>query len=354
MRGVGILVAVTTILACAGCSPGPSDPATGGAGEGEDIPAVFDETSWSTDLSAERAARDGAFGDPSRSPLTVVAVASLMDRAAAIGSGRAADLHLDGPGVASLHASIAHEPAADGVVRFRIRAIEGEVVLVAAGPDSGPNAESSDEIDDADDNTPPSLEPGENASAEGALLESGARARIGRFIVYPDVLGTFGAVVRARDSTSPAFVTFDGLAYFDPDPAFRVPAEVSPYDDLRPIQVIDTQGWQRPAWAYGEASFSIADQPESVVLWLFTPDPGPEDTFFVAFTDATSGVETYPACRYLSPAFVARGAMVFDFNRATNPSCAYNDGFACPLPPPENRLSVAIRAGEKLYPHAAH
>jgi len=43
---------------------------------------------------------------------------------------------------------------------------------------------------------------------------------------------------------------------------------------------------------------------------------------------------------------------VLDFNEAFNPLCAYNTGFACPLPPRENRLPVAIRAGEKIYPTA--
>lgn len=46
------------------------------------------------------------------------------------------------------------------------------------------------------------------------------------------------------------------------------------------------------------------------------------------------------------------GPMVLDFNLATNPYCAYNTGFACPLPPRQNRLPLAIRAGEKIYPHA--
>ena len=67
--------------------------------------------------------------------------------------------------------------------------------------------------------------------------------------------------------------------------------------------------------------------------------------------DATNGRETDPACRYLLIPFVQAGELTLDFNRAVNPHCAYNTGFACPLPPPGNRTTIAVRAGEKRYPH---
>jgi uncharacterized protein (DUF1684 family) len=70
----------------------------------------------------------------------------------------------------------------------------------------------------------------------------------------------------------------------------------------------------------------------------------------VLFTDATSGVTTYPAVRGL---LVDRpqgddGTVVLDFNRAANPPCAYTDLATCPLPPHENRLPIAVEAGEKI------
>jgi uncharacterized protein (DUF1684 family) len=37
-----------------------------------------------------------------------------------------------------------------------------------------------------------------------------------------------------------------------------------------------------------------------------------------------------------------------DFNLAYHPYCYFNSSFECPYPPPENRLPIAIRAGEKL------
>jgi uncharacterized protein (DUF1684 family) len=71
-------------------------------------------------------------------------------------------------------------------------------------------------------------------------------------------------------------------------------------------------------------------------------------TLTVLFTDATSGVSTYPANRSLQidpPA--ADGTVSLDFNRATNLPCAYTEFATCPLPPAENRLPVAVEAGEK-------
>ena len=71
------------------------------------------------------------------------------------------------------------------------------------------------------------------------------------------------------------------------------------------------------------------------------------------FTDATSGVTTYAACRGLAIAEpVADGTVTLDFNRAVNPPCAFTPFATCPLAPPGNDLPVAIEAGEKFSgPH---
>lgn len=77
---------------------------------------------------------------------------------------------------------------------------------------------------------------------------------------------------------------------------------------------------------------------------------------FLPFRDATSGSETYAAGRYLLDS--AKSAdlggdpegetLVLDFNFAFQPSCAFDPKWACPLAPPENRLDIPIRAGERL------
>jgi len=71
--------------------------------------------------------------------------------------------------------------------------------------------------------------------------------------------------------------------------------------------------------------------------------------FWFIFRDLTSGVETYPAVRFLYTPRPVDGKVTLDFNKAENPPCAYNPYATCPLPPPENRLPIRIEAGEKNY-----
>jgi len=73
----------------------------------------------------------------------------------------------------------------------------------------------------------------------------------------------------------------------------------------------------------------------------------PLESLFVPFTDLTTGKDTYPAGRYLDLHPTATGFYNIDFNLAYNPTCAYNETYECPYPPPSNRLKVEIRAGEK-------
>ena len=74
---------------------------------------------------------------------------------------------------------------------------------------------------------------------------------------------------------------------------------------------------------------------------------GYEDYLFVPFTDQTNGHSSYGGGRYLDLRMgqINDGQMVLDFNKAYNPFCTYSSAYSCPVPPPENRLSVAVEAG---------
>ena len=77
-----------------------------------------------------------------------------------------------------------------------------------------------------------------------------------------------------------------------------------------------------------------------------------KDHLFIPFTDATSGEETYESGRYidLETRDIINENVQIDFNKAYNPYCAYVSGkYNCPIPPAENRLTVAIRAGERSF-----
>ena len=100
----------------------------------------------------------------------------------------------------------------------------------------------------------------------------------------------------------------------------------------------------------GVARFALAGEPcELELYWLVAYGGG----LFVPFADATAGDETYGAGRYLLDTVKGAdlgardGGLVLDFNLAYNPSCSYDPRWVCPLSPPENRLPVAVRAGEQ-------
>ena len=102
---------------------------------------------------------------------------------------------------------------------------------------------------------------------------------------------------------------------------------------------------------FARTRFELAGEQQTLDLyWL----DGYGGGVFLSFADATSGHETYGACRYLldtvkgSDLGERDGRLVLDFNFAYNPSCAYDPRWVCPLAPPGNRLPVAVRGGERV------
>jgi uncharacterized protein (DUF1684 family) len=144
--------------------------------------------------------------------------------------------------------------------------------------------------------------------------------------------------------------SFRGLTYYDYDPAARVLAAV---EDAEPHHVdIQTSGDGGPYGftRFARAAFELVGERLSLDLyWL----DGYGGGIFLSFRDATSGTETYGACRYVLDS--AKGAdlgteggqLVLDFNFSYNPSCAYDPRWICPLATPANRLMVPVRAGER-------
>lgn len=149
--------------------------------------------------------------------------------------------------------------------------------------------------------------------------------------------------VRLYDPEAPGRRTFAGLDWFPIDPAWRIEARFEPYPEPRPASFATIDGEVRDAAVPGEAAFTLADREVRL-----QPIPSGERLLFV-FRDGTSGVDTYPACRFLSTPPPRGGALTLDFNRATNPPCAYTPHATCPLPLPGNRLVAPIRAGERRY-----
>lgn len=136
---------------------------------------------------------------------------------------------------------------------------------------------------------------------------------------------------------------FKGLNYFPENPALRLEVTVDKFAQRDTVQMQTTTGGTQTYSRYGKIKFTVDDQPAE--LTLFSNEHG----FFLPFADALAGTETYGAGRYLEPDELGHDKFLVDFNLAYNPYCAYSDRWACPVTPRENRLKVAIRAGEKVF-----
>jgi uncharacterized protein (DUF1684 family) len=193
----------------------------------------------------------------------------------------------------------------------------------------------------------------------GLLDLAGYREAVARLYLSPGGLDEFRAGRDALFASHPqspippaARSHFAGLRYFPPSPDVVVEVPLRPADggisidtggldgvvDYQRVGILDT------AWG-------------PLTLWWIAAYGG---GLFLPFRDGTSGQETYGGGRYLTDTVkgtFGRGLCAFDdgrvrldFNYAYNPSCAYNDRWACPLAPPENRLAARITGGELAYP----
>ncbi len=141
---------------------------------------------------------------------------------------------------------------------------------------------------------------------------------------------------------------FTGLVYYAPDPAYRLTAQLEPVTGNadRKLVIHLTDGTEEVYERFAYVVFRVGKTPCRLLLLKH------DDTYSILFRDETSGTETYGGGRYLDldPKTIQGNQVLIDFNMAYNPYCAYNHTYACPLPPPGNKLPIAIRAGEKLNP----
>ena len=161
------------------------------------------------------------------------------------------------------------------------------------------------------------------------------------------------AMFRAGGDESPLpadkRATFTGLTYFPIDQAYNVPALLT-RDQAGPLALIELQtstNEKRRMRRVGKLGFTVNGTPLTLVAFADL-DSTTMNRLFVPFTDATSGAETYGGGRYIELDKTPTGLYDLDFNRAYHPFCVYNPTYDCPIPPKENRLTIPIRAGERL------
>lgn len=151
--------------------------------------------------------------------------------------------------------------------------------------------------------------------------------------------------LRVRDSESARRKNFAGIENYPVDAKWRIEAKWVPFDTPRQLPITNVVGLTQDAACPGKAVFTI----EGRTYELLPLQDAPDDDLFFILTDATAGGETYEASRFLYSAPPKDGKVVLDFNKLYNPPCAFTPFTTCPLPPKENVLPFALRAGEKKY-----
>jgi uncharacterized protein (DUF1684 family) len=153
--------------------------------------------------------------------------------------------------------------------------------------------------------------------------------------------------LRLKDNQSEARRNFHGLKFFPVDARWRLQARFIPYHPPKQISIPTILGTTIQMPSPGRVDFTWNGKQYSLDPVLEEPDS--RQLFFI-FRDRTAqNGETYGAGRFLYTPLPKDGRLTLDFNRAENPPCAYTPYATCPLPPPENKLDLAIRAGEKSY-----
>lgn len=153
--------------------------------------------------------------------------------------------------------------------------------------------------------------------------------------------------VRLKDATSPTLTGFTGVELYPLASPLRVRGRFRPYDPAREIEVPNIFGSLVMMKSHGAVEFELNGESYSLDTWEDSDDPV---NLFTAFADSTNGRGTYGGGRFLwIDAPDEEGRVVVDFNRAYNPPCVFTEFATCPLPPRQNRLPLAIEAGERMY-----
>jgi uncharacterized protein len=155
--------------------------------------------------------------------------------------------------------------------------------------------------------------------------------------------------LRVKHADAPTRTGFTGLDYWPMDPAWKVEGKYIPHEAGKTMDVASIIGTIEPTANPGLVEFQRGGQ----TYRIEAIDEG-DGRLFLVFADRTNGHGSYGAGRFLyAEKPDASGKVVIDFNQSYNPPCAFTAFATCPLPPPENRLDVAITAGEKAYnkPH---
>ena len=139
---------------------------------------------------------------------------------------------------------------------------------------------------------------------------------------------------------------FAGLNYFPIDAGYRMTARFVKTERPSIFKMKMTASPKMEYTTVGYVTFEFHGIEYKLIAYK---KPEGDDAYFIPFTDATNGKETYESGRYIEFPVPTGDQIILDFNGAYNPYCAYSRRFSCPIPPPENRMAAAIGAGEMKF-----
>ena len=151
--------------------------------------------------------------------------------------------------------------------------------------------------------------------------------------------------IRLKDKNSKERVNFKGLKWFPINEKYKIEARFEAFSEPKEVLIPNVLGGNFKMKSPGVLRFKLNGKKYSLEPVLEVGS----DELFIIFRDATSRTKTYGAGRFLYAKKAVDGKVVLDFNKAENPPCAFTPFATCPLPPPQNRLDVKIKAGEKRY-----
>jgi uncharacterized protein (DUF1684 family) len=146
---------------------------------------------------------------------------------------------------------------------------------------------------------------------------------------------------------------FHGISWFPIQSSYRVTTRFTQMPGKQTLTMRTSSGETVSYVRVGVLTFTLKGQPCRLNAYQTaqpaTSEERDADTLFIPFTDATSGHESYGGGRYIEVPRGKANTITLDFNLAYNPYCAYTTGYSCPIPPQENHLSIAVKAGARAY-----
>jgi uncharacterized protein len=144
------------------------------------------------------------------------------------------------------------------------------------------------------------------------------------------------------------------LQFYKPKKKYRVECTFQRTPKEESFDMATYSGKTKKFVKYGTLSFKLNGKDYQLAVYqnlMLQKMEQYKDYLFIPFKDHTNGDTTYGGGRYfdIKTGDIKDNKLILDFNKCYNPYCAFSDGYNCPVPPKENHLNTAIKAGEKMY-----